>query len=321
MHPADQDVDCPGCKKKFIRATHMIDHIERDECRQPDGTRGIERWMLHSSINHKYIMKDVMKDPGAFNDSVLPIKGHGHEAVDLTEGGVAIKDLLEDEDDAQMGGYKALEPEHDLIDFWPKPKIAAPIEWPTVGVESQEPVLDVTEDMKEMSVRDTGSSRRGILKKPKSGQGSASQASGAWSGTKASKALFPSAKATPPSGEWSAVYQNQVDNNPNMMDTQFWNPHHEDYQVDFGFNSVVQAYICPFESCDGESSFPDRNGLDQHIYETHWIKMFRCPSCYRRYDSVAALMGHVENTSKCGVKGSKNFEAVRTFMLPESLPC
>lgn len=320
MHPGDQDIDCPGCSKKFIRAAHMIAHIERDECKR-DGAPGIPRWMLHASINHKYIIKEIMTAPDVFQKSVFsPHTGQmgsvtGEEVVDEDEesdqeqGGVALLDY--DDDEANMGGYKALEPERDLIDLSPRHNISTE----AYSALEIEPTMNITKDMRTISLEATATNIRSALKHER-GEESASQASGAWSQGTPLKALIPAAKPTPTPNTWDGLYKDCASKACNILETQFWNPFHADYQIDPFFHPVLMAYTCPFPTCvrdNGrvivrEHGYPTKEGLEEHMRDVHWIKMFRCPICSRRFDSVAALMGHVENTMKCKVKESKKFE-------------
>lgn len=324
MHPGDQDIDCPGCSKKFIRAAHMIAHIERDECKR-DGAPGIPRWMLHASINHKYIIKEIMTAPDVFHKSMFsPPAGQmgsatGEEVADEDEdedqepGGVALLD--DDDDEAKMGGYKALEPERDMIDPFPRRNTLTE----AYSMLDMERTMDIAKEMRTMSLEATATHIRSALEHER-GEESSSQASGAWSQGTASEALNPAAKPIPTPNAWDGFYkyrtsEDHASKDRNILETQFWNPFHADYQIDPFFHPVLKAYTCPFPSCvrdNGrvivrEHGYPTKEGLEEHMRDVHWIKMFRCPTCSRRFDSVAALMGHVEYTMKCKVKESEKF--------------
>ncbi|KAI5367913.1 Putative Zinc finger C2H2-type [Septoria linicola] len=295
-HPADQDIDCPGCQKKFIRATHMIDHLERGEC------KNIASWMLYASINHKYIVNQVMEAPDQFQSALTtfqPVSENfdlrqrevtdGEETADQEDGGVT---LLDREDGAGMGGYAPIEPTRDLIDLHPQRNISPQESFPTPPTAQK----DITDGFKAITLGEA--SRKGA------------QTSNAWAKKNASAALFPYAEPTPRAGDWKAIEQDlSTQKSGNLMATHFWNPDDPNYSVDRFFNHVIQAYECPIPVCEQDTtSYKTLEELQQHIRDMHYIRMFRCEVCFKRFNKVAALMSHVEHTMKCRVKESKNFE-------------
>ncbi|GIZ46525.1 hypothetical protein CKM354_000965100 [Cercospora kikuchii] len=325
MHPADQDIDCPGCQTKFLRATHMIGHIERDECKE------IRRWMLHACINHKYILNQVMEGPDQFQHALSAYQQptesfdlrevtDGSEAADQEQGGVS---LIDQDDDAQMGGYRPMKPEVDLMDFrsgeatsasqgsWPKPK-------------PQNAPKDLSDGMRTMSLGSKGTSRRGALKITTVPNSSATtqhssanrkvvhaNASSAWDTENTTKKLFPAAQPTPPAGDWKAIQEHRLAQNPNILDTHFWNPTDPNYSAERFYSPLLDGYCCPFPACANEAmycTYKTPREIEQHFRDMHWIKMFRCPWCFKRFDEVTALMSHVEYTRKCRIKESRDFE-------------
>lgn len=122
-HQAEQSIPCPGCREVFFtRAADLIGHLEKNKCET------IRSYEFRAKIQHKYIKKEIMKDPGQFmeniqtNDTFVPppekpglIKGK--EPVDTTDtetdGGV----LLDQEDEEQKRGEKPLEARMASIDL------------------------------------------------------------------------------------------------------------------------------------------------------------------------------------------------------------
>ncbi|KAM3422854.1 hypothetical protein BST61_g336 [Cercospora zeina] len=323
LHPADQDIDCPGCQTKFIRATHMIGHIERNEC------KAIPCWMLHACINHKYILGQIMEGPDQFQQALSAYQQpsesfdlrevtDGKEATDQEQGGVS---LMDQDDDAQMGGYHSMKPEVDLMEFPPAEATSAlQGSWP----KPQKTTKDLSEGIRAMSIVPKGTSRRGGVKvatgsntaavtRQSSADGKIVRASGfdAWNMEDTSKKLFPAAQSTPPAGDWKAIQEHHLTQNPNILDTHFWNPLDPNYSAERFYKPLLEGYCCPFPACANEAmycAYKTPREIEQHFRDMHWIKMFRCPWCFKRFDQITALMGHVEYTKKCRVKESRDFE-------------
>lgn len=115
-HQAQQSIQCPGCDEVFVRAGHMIGHLEKDEC---DNIRAYE---LYANIQHKYIRNEIMQQPDVLMENLQinpafaappdkpgliddePAMATREEA----EGGVAVP-LMDRESEEQKGGHQPLE--------------------------------------------------------------------------------------------------------------------------------------------------------------------------------------------------------------------
>jgi hypothetical protein len=148
--------------------------------------------------------------------------------------------------------------------------------------------------------------------------------SNAWTSGKTSKTLFPTARSHGQNqvnpGDWSgylvATSNEEVVEEPSMFNTQFWNPTSKGYSVDRFWSDVVNGYICPFPGCShGAPAYAAGSDLEYHIKLAHMLKCFRCPLCLKRFDKVAKLVGHMENSMKCRVKESEKFGSVRYIPL------
>ncbi|KAF7194092.1 hypothetical protein HII31_04613 [Pseudocercospora fuligena] len=276
-HPADQDVECPGCSCKFPRASHMIDHLEQGRCSH------FTKHQFYSHMQHKYMLAQVMKNPGIFSEVVtqnqkqllppmeqLSIKS---EAEDFDEGGVSI---LEEYDEAQQSGYKPLEPERSLMDFQNHASVEA---WP------------------KLSSRAT------------SRAGAPSVTSSAWTSGRLSKALQKvETSSQPAAGHWDAIskFYSEQSKGTNLLNTHFWN------DEQYFWNEFLQCYVCPLPACQTETalsnSFATLDEIKQHIELAHLRSFYRCDGCYKRFNTCAALVGHIESTHKCGIRESDRFK-------------
>ncbi|KAF2216344.1 hypothetical protein CERZMDRAFT_81472 [Cercospora zeae-maydis SCOH1-5] len=242
----------------------------------------------------------------------------GKEAPDQEQGGGS---LMDQDDDAQMGGYHSMKPEVDLIEFPPVEATSAlQGSWP----KSQKISKDFSEGVRAMSIGSDGTSRRGGVKvatvpnspaitQQSSANGKVVRAGGSnvWNTENTSKKLVPAAQPTPPAGDWKAIQEHRLTRNPNILDTHFWNPGDPSYSAERFYNPLVEGYCCPFPACANEAmycAYKTPSEIEQHFRDMHWIKMFRCPWCFKRFDQVTALMSHVEYTKKCRVKESRDFE-------------
>ncbi|EME86260.1 uncharacterized protein MYCFIDRAFT_82185 [Pseudocercospora fijiensis CIRAD86] len=278
-HPADQDVECPGCSCKFPRASHLIDHLEQGRCSR------FTKDQFYSHMQHKYILSQVMKNPGIFSELVmqnqkqllppmeqLSIKSDA-EAEDPDEGGVSI---LEEYDEAQQSGYKPLEPERSLMDFHDHASVKA---WP------------------KLSSRAT------------SRAGAPSATSSAWTSGRLSKAPQKvETSSQPAAGKWDAItkFHREQSKNTNLLNTHFWN------DEQYFWNEFLQCYVCPLPACQSQTAlsntFTTLDEIKQHIELAHLRSFYRCEGCYKRFNTCAALVGHVEATQKCGIRQSDKFK-------------
>jgi hypothetical protein len=303
----------------------MIEHIESGRC------TAISERDLHASINHKHMVRQIMAEPGAFQAAIsnfrkpVPKMDHlkpitdGTETRDQDQGGVSLMDEL---DDAVMGGYKVLNPDPDLIS--PNSPQAEDEVWPKISAFADKTVL---EGMRSMSISSNVTSRRGgnfissdsgvtspsALSVADDGcPPTSSASSNAWNSGKPSAALFPTPKPQAHQ-DWNAIGTKLAkQGGKNTLDTQFWNRDSEDYLVDTFFDPVIQAYCCPFPACQADAvPYRCEEDLMQHLQIVHFMHDYRCKVCFKRYPKVSSLIGHVENSHKCGVGHSANLNEVR----------
>ena len=244
-HPAEQNIKCPGCGTLFARASNLIAHFENNQC------EAITSRDFFGNVLQKHVVTEVMKDPQKFveyrqgdDTDQRGLIRDGSETQDTEEGGVA---LLDQENEAQKGGYKPLQAEVDLINMNP-PLTRSNLEtWPRL---SGQPSSQLTESMRTMSIGSAAlsvsgtdmsaidvaseiTSRRGGTKVYTESYPSlsspaysasvddddetASQVSttvasstnrpSAWITGSSSKALFKDAQPTPRPGDWKAILQ------------------------------------------------------------------------------------------------------------------
>ena len=232
----------------FTRAGNYLAHLEQGRC------DSITKTDFQGSIQHKHVMNEIMKDPEEVrqglqvNKAFAPISDkpglivEGSETQETEDGGVP---LLDQEDEAQKGGYKPLQAEVNLIDMnlpmtrceqetWPRlpglPPARLTESMHSMSMKSAAPSVSGTE----MSASEFASeitSRRGgkkvytesypSLDSPKSpgsnyidddtsSVATSTMASSintpvAWTTGKTCQALFKDAKSTPPAGDWEAI--------------------------------------------------------------------------------------------------------------------
>ncbi|CAK3795614.1 hypothetical protein CB0940_02692 [Lecanosticta acicola] len=326
MHEADQNVGCPGCGQTFIRAANMIEHIEEDHCSV------IRRIDFIRSIHRKCIIKQIMKDPHIFRanlelnemshaqyESVLDHSGYEHKG--HQEG----RDMLLDQyDDEQEGGHKALQPEVDLIDM--KDPYEVKQDWPGLPKQqesnmSQPSLSNAMSKMSLKSASASGSSKlyhRDSAAEDGHNSSQSSNKIAAWGGKSTSKALFPNAKPTPPQpGDYDAILQHHAqqaaaNDATNALKVDFWDPQAEGYSAHRFYNALIQKYCCPFPDCTETTSrmpaeYDTHTDLEHHIVLAHTMRVLNCVNCSKRFRSVAGLVAHAESTKKCGIAQSKDF--------------
>ncbi|CZT18982.1 uncharacterized protein RCC_04827 [Ramularia collo-cygni] len=290
-HPADQDITCPGCEGKFIRASHLIQHFEKGRCHVYSAR------VFHDHLQHKHIVDQIMAAPdrafhpprllsGKYGVSIPENITDGGETLDQDFGGVS---LMDQQDEAQMGGYKPMEAEKDLIDLHTQSNLEA---WPSLS--GQEPA-QLSESLRKGSLavpfRSTATSTkrsdgiaqgggRKVYTESYPGLASSSAVStsgddarsestittpsvvgggGAWSTGQTPFALFPNAKGTakarPKAGDWDAILaqhaeEAKADTGADMLKIAWWDPTSEDYDIARFRHPVYEAYFCPFPSCE-----------------------------------------------------------------------
>lgn len=127
-------------------------------------------------------------------------------------------------------------------------------------------------------------------------------------GKPASSTLFPNAKATPVTKEFSiAAYDEQMEREHgiNIMKTRFWDPRSPDWNPERFYDSVISKYNCPFVC---ELTFATPADLNRHINSDHRLTRMKCPSCLKYFKSATALMSHCESRgARCEINKADNF--------------
>ncbi|EME47889.1 hypothetical protein DOTSEDRAFT_69724 [Dothistroma septosporum NZE10] len=335
MHPADQGVECPGCKQRFVRAHTMIRHIEHNQC---PNIRPLE---FYREISQKKIVRQFMHAPRKLMDNLEANKapmqkylgqiGPSHDdedadPYDQDEGGVS---LLDQADEAQMGGYKPLVPATDLIDLHHRGTLipSANAEcWPRLPGQGS---LELQASMRSISIsskaqkhqQDTQAAeprvRRDSAIKSCDNEFAKSKptTTSAWT-SKTSEKLFPYSKEPKSdikAGDWSGVLAQKearavVDNTTSPWKSRWWDPTSADYNVEIFYNNMAGGYLCPFESCENDNlRFDSPSELHVHMAHAHIRQVFGCPSCHKRFYSPSSLVAHAESTRKCYVRDSAKF--------------
>ncbi|KAF2165236.1 hypothetical protein M409DRAFT_67484 [Zasmidium cellare ATCC 36951] len=326
-HPADQDIECPGCKSHFVRAANMIVHIEDNGCSE------IRPHELFRAICHKFVVKQVLRAPDKFKLSQVPAGPAGPAVTDGTEthdqddGGVS---LLDQEDEAQLAGYKPLSSSSDYMSTAsPTPSRAS------MNVRPAPPSqASLTQSMRNMSIttatpRSVSGTSAGsydqsypYLAPDTSGAvqvwASSSGKPSAWgTSSNASKKLFAKAQPTPlQAGDWNAVLaqreeESLADDGKNLMKARWWDPSSQDYNPDLFKDESTGVYTCRFPDCMSDGiAFHALVDLQDHITMFHLPGHFQCPSCFKRFKKASALVGHAENTRKCNVRASGGFKSL-----------
>ncbi|KAK4633818.1 hypothetical protein CLAFUR0_03718 [Fulvia fulva] len=324
-HPADQDVECPGCKQHFVRAYLMIRHLEQNRC---PNIRPLE---FHRHISQKYIVSQVMHAPDKLLKSLAANKtvddknpgriGQAHRDEDLDpldqdeEGGVS---LLDQADEAQMGGYKPLVPESDLIDVHNRggPPSAALERWPRLPGQD---LPDLSTSMRGMSIKTprTPTRRDSILGREKTTVTASLPAKPIAWGSKTSEKLFPYSKEPKKqskAADWSGILaqreaQAAAENNTSLWKSRWWDPTSPDYQVEIFYNAFEGAYLCPFESCEKDNHrFDSPYDLHVHMAHAHIRQVWGCVACHKRFPSPSSLVAHAESSRRCYVRDSGKFK-------------
>nr|OQO27401.1 hypothetical protein B0A51_05037 [Rachicladosporium sp. CCFEE 5018] len=128
----------------------------------------------------------------------------------------------------------------------------------------------------------------------------------AWGTHNTTKALFPSARPTPPDAIARARNaERALATQPrDIRETRFWDPTDPSYDAERFFDPLLERYQCPFPGCDTEPVLTPTD-LHDHFAIAHMRTKWRCevPSCFKTFRTASALVAHCESASKCGVRG------------------
>lgn len=368
-HPADQSLECPakeeGCSGLFTRASNMIAHLEQGQCHY------ITAYQFRVSVQHKHVQNEIGKNVDLFvanlgrNPAFAAINDNpglvtdGSEVQDDEDGGVALGNLIDREDEAQKGGYEPMKPEVDLIgrrvpltrnnlETWPRLRGQAPsrlnesmrsmsIGSGTMSIDGS--VKEASDYASEITSRRGGNkvytesypslnspthsaSNYGDDHDDTASEATTTAASfvpnrTAWTTKQTSKALFKDAKPTPPlAGDWSAIAKHKEDEalasqgrNRNMLYARNYDPGSSDYNAEAFFHPVIAKYCCPFPICD-DAPYDTPSEISSHLLHTHFRANYTCTTCFKRFTSATAMIGHMESSGRCRVKDSNNYKSV-----------
>ena len=314
-HRADQNVTCPGCGDVFTRAGNYVAHLEDGKC------KSITKKDFQGSIQQKHVVNEIMKNPEEFiqglrmNKTLTPTSDKpglivdGSETQETEEGGVP---LLDQEDEAQKGGYKPLQAEVNLIDMnipytrsnvetWPRLPGQQPSQLTSsmhsLSLNSRTPSINGSEVSASEYASEITSRRGGTkvytesfpsLNSPRipaslngdddtasvatSTVGSSTNRPMAWTTAKTSQALFKDAKPTPPAGDWTAV----------------WNYRQQEAAANDSTN-LFRSRLWD----------PDSKEYDVELFFNSMIEKYRCPfpECDGTYyDEPSDIEGHLRVT-------------------------
>ncbi|KAK6438664.1 hypothetical protein LTR95_005124 [Oleoguttula sp. CCFEE 5521] len=128
----------------------------------------------------------------------------------------------------------------------------------------------------------------------------------AWGTPNTTKALFPTARPTPPDAVAKARNaERALATQPReIRETRFWDPADPSYDSERFFDPLLQRYQCPFPNCNTEPVLTPTD-LHDHFAIAHMRTKWRCEvaSCYKTFRTASALVAHCESGSKCGVRG------------------
>ena len=292
-HKVNQKLACIGCGDTFNRACLLIEHLEYGHCKV------ISAPQFQGHIIHKHLITQLLKDGDAYArfqaKQAKFVAAHDFE----DEGGILLDDPLGKDEEIEDVKFAAIQP--DVSDM-PSPDMHSP--YPPLPSQTRASYSNV----------DAVASTIGTMS-ISSKEGAGSTASGrqlkVWgerNGKSTSSALFPNAKPTPVSKEFSiAAHDEQMerDHGINIMRTRFWDPQSPDWNPERFYDSVVSKYNCPFVC---ERAFPTTNDLATHISMGHRLVRAKCPICLKYFNSSTALMAHCENReTRCQINNSDDF--------------
>ncbi|MCJ1478882.1 hypothetical protein MMC13_007566 [Lambiella insularis] len=317
MHPNPQDLNCPGCSAKFIRAGSLIDHIEKNKCISIS-VQQFERYRAVNALRDAHLSA---LEGDEEDDVDAPFIGS--EATD-TVGGVEIP--FEKEEDYVVS-FPSLAPAAKKTGNEPNTIGRPPL---AVGVDTTANVSTLHSGKSlypEASDRKGASGRKSddplVLPKEQ-------EKTSAWTNSaSASKKLFPKSQkqemqqAVDPNGQGAPRYSHQAladmvtgsaSFSPGLCfangePVEAINPQSPHFNPE-AFRDVLGRYKCPYPRCG--KFFPVRANFVAHLNSsTHKGIAHRCPECLRIYKDATALTQHMETTtSRCKIKDTKNYAKI-----------
>lgn len=194
---------------------------------------------------HKYLVTALLKDSSAYDR--FKAKQAKFEAATgdyEEEGGICLDDPLGGDEEIENVEFAALQPE---VSNTPLPLSAAgpypPL--PSQARAAGYDISEVTSTIDAMSVVDND----GSTYAPSTSTSRQLKVWGSRDGKSTSNILFPNAKPTPATKEFSiAAHDDQMEREYgiNIMRTRFWDPLSSDWNPERFYDSVINKYYCPF---------------------------------------------------------------------------
>jgi len=257
QHPIDQAIPCPGCDLIFSRASALIRHFEQNECPRITSDR------FAGYIQHKAIVNRLLANPELISE--LENNDFLEAAVDTDEGGGVMLGVLDHPNDSTHLG-PSLEPQkpnanrHIPVQQQAWPELAAPNPRSTSaevvnGIKNLSISSRTAEvpDSKPIKVESDALPNLESLPAYVEPTASTSSPQPAWSTGSASHRLFPDAQASSTqlaTHRQSAIASKaDLDHRQNILQHQFWNPNHPDYNAERFYNPILESYRCPIPGC------------------------------------------------------------------------
>ncbi|KAJ4993228.1 C2H2 type zinc finger protein [Stagonosporopsis vannaccii] len=313
-HKIDQKLTCIGCHKSFYRACLFIEHLEFGYCDV------ISASQFQGHIVHKHLVTALLRDGNAY--ARFQAKQAKFEAAHgdfEEEGGIYLDDPFDKDEEIEDVKFAVLQPGISKTSPSPTSMTVAYPPLPSQGRASAFHGDEAALSIGAMSLVDDDGTSTEMGLAPQSAYTSSSHAGSTstgrplkiWSDRNAkstSKALFPDAKPTPVTKEFSiAAHDEQMEREHgiNIMKTRFWDPQSPDWNPERFYDSVISKYNCPFV-CELTSATPA--DLSRHINSNHRLTRMKCPTCLKYFQSTTALIAHCESRgAKCQINRTENF--------------
>lgn len=275
FHAAKQDLGCPGCTERFLSASALIEHIEKNRCAKVKNDDYAARREQKLTFTRELQRRE-------FENPSLPVAGGPGVA-----GIPAVRKAP-----YNFTQYLSLEKDVDLrappnpVTLPPKTENTARpsvSKFPTK--EAEFPQLG--ERLADLSIGGPGSKAE---KQPAS----------AWA---AKKNLFPDAPApVRPAHEGQNVQQPVEPGEPKWSDH---DPRNPDWDARKYYVTYLDKYKCPYDRCP--KSFPRAGGLRGHLLSASHTSQYKvqCPRCFKWFNSMAAITAHAESQSvRCDLRST-----------------
>ncbi|KAI1810685.1 hypothetical protein GGS20DRAFT_589296 [Poronia punctata] len=311
-HPEDQDLTCPGCHSHFTRLSTFWSHIENHDCKRI--------FPSHVAMNREKNLQfeKQLKSRSNAMDELF-------EAAALPAG-----------DEYTWGDEPDNKPQPAPV---VPPKEASKIpRHPGTTKPDVHQSLYRPEDFPPITTSDPSNSGHGqnrpakamALDEPRGEQKKSAWNQGKkWSSTMA-PGHRPSYRSVPPPNSYdnSRVTTSSVnkESRPNrtivasaaptnargddqqdgMSGQRIIEPGQTGFNAAVFYNDILEKFVCPYVNC--LKKFNTANTITKHLdSQAHSGGKLPCFSCGKRYQSVTAVLAHMESTVSCGVRWNDNF--------------